>query len=95
MPVILPLKNLVNSSEEIDRVIMIFEIMKVLIIILQGDSGGPLVYKQNTIIGVVSGISIGCNENNEPGIYCRVSSYIGFIKNALNDVTDKMRIMTF
>lgn len=63
--------------------------------VLQGDSGGPLVYKSNTIIGVVSGISIGCNENNEPGIYCRVSAYIEFIKNAMMDITDGMRVKTF
>ncbi|XP_003424989.1 trypsin-1-like [Nasonia vitripennis] len=63
--------------------------------VCRGDSGGPLVYKSNTIIGVVSGISIGCNENNEPGIYCRVSAYIEFIKNAMKDVTDGMRVKTF
>lgn len=62
---------------------------------MQGDSGGPLVYKSNTIIGVVSGISIGCNENNEPGIYCRVSAYIKFIKNAMKDVTGDMRVKSF
>ncbi|XP_023245979.1 cationic trypsin-like [Copidosoma floridanum] len=63
--------------------------------VCRGDSGSPLVYKSNTIIGVVSGISIGCNENNQPGIYCRVSSYLGFVRDALRGVTDRMRVKTF
>lgn len=61
----------------------------------QGDSGGPLVHKHNTIIGIVSGISMGCNENNEPGIYCRVSSHMSFIRNAMKDSKRRMKVKEF
>ncbi|KAJ8668624.1 hypothetical protein QAD02_010287 [Eretmocerus hayati] len=63
--------------------------------VCRGDSGGPLIFGSNTIIGIVSGISIGCNENREPGIYTRVSSHMEFIRNAVRDVTDNMRVKTY
>ena len=53
---------------------------------LQGDSGGPLVFNGNTVIGVVSTNPLGCDESMDPGVYTRVSSYLKFIKNALNGI---------
>ncbi|KAL7290310.1 hypothetical protein TKK_0016008 [Trichogramma kaykai] len=59
--------------------------------VCRGDSGSPLVYNGDTVIGVLSGISLGCDENKEPAIYTRVSSYLTFIRNAMKDVTLQMR----
>lgn len=59
-----------------------------LTMIFQGDSGGPLVYNNTTLIGVVSTGPIGCAETLIPGVYTRVSAYLDFIRNAVNDVDD-------
>jgi secreted trypsin-like serine protease len=48
----------------------------------QGDSGGPLVRVSGgkaTVIGVVS-FGQGCADKNIPGVYARVTSFLGWIK---------------
>ena len=48
----------------------------------QGDSGGPLLaFKDNrwVLIGITSS-GIGCALPNTPGLYTRVSAYIGYIE---------------
>ena len=54
----------------------------------QGDSGGPLVYNDSgdwKQVGVVS-FGIGCAEADYPGVYARVSRYIGWINGYVNPV---------
>lgn len=43
------------------------------------DSGGPLISKENILIGVVS-TGVGCARPGLPGIYTRVSEYVGWIE---------------
>jgi secreted trypsin-like serine protease len=44
---------------------------------LQGDLGAPLVSEQ-TLIGILS-YGLGCESNEYPGVYTRVSSYLPWI----------------
>ena len=59
------------------------------------DSGSPLVYQQRFIIGIVNSSPLGCDETHVPSVYTRVSTFIPFILNAVNDrVTTDMRTAT-
>ncbi|OXU18064.1 hypothetical protein TSAR_009029 [Trichomalopsis sarcophagae] len=50
----------------------------------------------DTVIGVVTSGPLGCLERASAGVYTRVSSYVGFIKNAMkNKVTANMRSISF
>jgi secreted trypsin-like serine protease len=54
----------------------------------QGDSGGPLVVRDAQtghmqLVGVVSA-GVGCGRPLMPGIYTRVSSFLGWIDKVLN-----------
>lgn len=58
----------------------------------QGDSGGPLVQKQpltdtSVLVGIVS-FGKGCARQNSPGVYTRVSAYIDWITNRINQNSD-------
>ena len=44
-----------------------------------------MVYEGNTIIGVLSKSPLGCKEDKQAAIYTRVSSYLLFIDDAMND----------
>ncbi|OXU31333.1 hypothetical protein TSAR_002534 [Trichomalopsis sarcophagae] len=59
-------------------------ILKKSIFILEGGSGSPMVI-HNTVIGVVSSISTPCGLENHPTIFTRVSSWINFIEDAMNE----------
>ena len=48
----------------------------------QGDSGGPLSCNGNTLAGVTSFGIVGCA--GAPGVYTRVSNYLGWINDNLN-----------
>jgi secreted trypsin-like serine protease len=57
----------------------------------QGDSGGPLVHKTKFANGTsfwqVNGLTswgYGCAMANRPGVYARVSSFLGWIKQVTN-----------
>lgn len=58
---------------------------------LQGDSGSPLVIG-NTVVGVMSVSALACNDNNIPAMYTRITSHIEDIINAMNDVTEGLRV---
>jgi secreted trypsin-like serine protease len=52
----------------------------------QGDSGGPLVRQtgnRQTVIGLVS-YGMGCGLPDTPGVYVDLRSYIGWIRQAMN-----------
>lgn len=58
----------------------------------QGDSGGPLVQKQpltdtSVLVGIVS-FGKGCARQDSPGVYTRVSAYIDWITNRINQYSD-------
>ncbi|XP_054152744.1 ovochymase-like [Oppia nitens] len=61
--------------------------------ICEGDSGGPLnckVYISNkwVVVGVASFTGLGCNIDNTPGIYTKVSAYLPWINDTI--ITDKI-----
>ena len=53
------------------------------------DSGGPLVHKDRLLIGIVSSSPLGCDETVAPSVYTRVTSYIPFITNAVNNIVSE------
>ncbi|KAL3278869.1 hypothetical protein HHI36_016389 [Cryptolaemus montrouzieri] len=53
----------------------------------QGDSGGPLVVQSKDkyeVVGIVSW-GVGCGRPGYPGVYTRVSKYLGWLKTNLDD----------
>ncbi|RXG61234.1 Plasma kallikrein [Armadillidium vulgare] len=56
----------------------------------QGDSGGPLMLRLNMYqyaqVGVVS-FGIGCGNQENPGVYSRLTKYFDWIKNHTSDAT--------
>lgn len=50
--------------------------------LLKADSGGPLISDGNILIGVVS-TGVGCARPGLPGIYTRVSKYVDWIQNTI------------
>lgn len=62
----------------------------------QGDSGSPLVIDKKTVIGIASSGNVQCSEKIFPTVYTRVTSFIPFIENVMNNVlTSDMRIHTY
>lgn len=52
-----------------------------------------MVYNSTTVIGILSGSPIGCTEAKSPAFYTRVSSYLSFIQDTLNDkVSSDVRV---
>ena len=50
-----------------------------------GDSGGPLVTKKGPrqIVGIVAWNKADCNNPTNPGVYTRVSAFIGWIRKGM------------
>lgn len=58
----------------------------------KADSGGPLVFN-NTLIGILVASPFGCTEKFRPARYTRVSEFMPFIENAMNDINvSEMRV---
>lgn len=53
----------------------------------QGDSGGPLMaFKDNRwVLAGITSSGVGCASPDYSGLYTRVSSYIGYIQNILDN----------
>lgn len=51
----------------------------------QGDSGGPLILTNGapTVVGIISWGKKRCNGDGQPGVYTRVESYLGWIRQAM------------
>ena len=57
-------------------------------ICFKGDSGGPIIQRDQTgratVVGVVS-YGLGCGERGNPGVYTRVSYFIDWILQTINN----------